>query len=767
VRAEESEDPLVGVVGPSSGTAILNNCHVDVTNTGAGNGYGIQAGAGMVMVWNSWAEGNATGGGSGYGIFATEGFVEVYGGSLAGTTARVFGVGGGTETIRNATAASIKSLSLWNGSSNDSPPANWETVAYNDAAWTAASAKSDWAVVITGADTFWTSDTGAGKRSLFRDSFTLSLTDVVSAILYWDGDDACEGIYVNGTLMDSWPIGIIGDDHGVREIDVSGELNFSGDNVIALSSTNTFDTVPAVGGSLVFKLIVLTGDGTILVHAAEGTVAPTEEPMWGDRAAWDVDDYGARHASDIHDAVSLNHLPTPTNQSADAGKAVVLNPTASAYVLGEEGSAAGGSFEVAITDVSNPPTEAQLITAFGPPDEFAGLGILNDNAADNNVYAVFSDLGHYWILPLAKAVVAAPNVAVAATTILAEDAGQWFGRAALELLPNGTWVLLYREAPAHADNGVDVLHIKFSDDEGETWTAEDTDLNGSAVAGFPMTPPSGTIADSEGPGEPWLILAPNGTLILHMWSVEYGVTNEGTYQSISTDNGITWTTPAQINFTGIADDANVFTTDDHFVYNGVIYISARRYDDVTPTNSKSIFLKSTDNGATWVYVADISSFTTDTWECALEYIGNDTIIALLRDKAFLKTYKSVSTDMGVTWSALSDITSAFGAIMGRTRLSTRAHIKGQENWWLDSVLIAYGFEQVDSGLAHDRRNAIWISPDRGTTWSGPHYVAAEIEDAGYGDMLYAASRGEWVFISYQGTLAEADLVQYDLTITGI
>jgi hypothetical protein len=422
--------------------------------------------------------------------------------------------------------------------------------------------------------------------------------------------------------------------------------------------------------------------------------------------------------------------------------------------------------EYLISGTSNPPTESELIGILGSPSSqrLGQTWLLNDNGDGLNEYLIVDDGSNFWFSTLTKSEISVPALESVSTGTVATQAGQWFGRASLEQIDN-VWVLCYREGSAHAVNDGE-LHIKFSSDYGATWTAEDIDLDSNPVTGFPMNPPDRDAGEDA--GEPWLYLAPNGNLILHMWRVDYGVTLNGTYQSISTDNGKTWSTGTAINFSGIADDDKIFSTDDHFVLGNTIYAGARQYDNVVPDNSKSIFIKSEDSGETWEYVSDISNFTTDTWEVALEYLGGTTILALLRDKIFTATYKSVSADLGATWSALEDITVAFGnAVMGRARMMTRSHVKRFDDWWNDRILIVAGFESVSSGNSHPRRNAIWISQDAGITWTGPLYVDAQTEDAGYGDMLYNPNTNEYVFISYQGTLLEADLIQYNFRISGI
>lgn len=419
-----------------------------------------------------------------------------------------------------------------------------------------------------------------------------------------------------------------------------------------------------------------------------------------------------------------------------------------------------------IANVSNPPTSAELIAVLGTPDENSQNSyILNDNGAGNNTYLIVSDGGHYLVLPLARTQEVLPVLgSITTATICTGGTNSWYGRASIKELSNHTLVLVYYHSSGHSTND-GALHIRFSTDYGATWTAEDKYTDGSSVSGFPMNPTEASAGEDA--GEPWLMIAPNGDLLLHMWRVHYAVTANGTYQSRSTDGGKTWSASAQIDWIGITDDTKVFATDDDFVYGGVIYIAARVYLDATPTEAKSVFIKSTDNGVTWNYVSDLSVMgSTDTSEMGMEYVGNNTIVAILRSLGNTKTYQTKSTDMGATWAALTDIT---GSITndGRQRIRTRAHLKGLSNWWNDSVLIMNGFVMDTGGTGFPRINAIWVSVDRGTTWVGPLEVDSSYGDGGYGDMFWDATNRVFVFISYRGTTSNANLIQYSFPVTGI
>ena len=360
-----------------------------------------------------------------------------------------------------------------------------------------------------------------------------------------------------------------------------------------------------------------------------------------------------------------------------------------------------------------------------------------------------------------------PSVTVASSVTIDAGAGadDWVARASIVRRPSdNALVMAYYKAEVHYTNVGD-LNLRFSSDNGGTWTAENTKLGGGAVSGFPMNPP---VSAGQDAGEPQLYVAPNGDLLIHMWRVDYAVSMGGSYQSRSTDGGHTWSTPAVIDFGGQADDTIVFSTDDSFVWDRVIYAGARVYTggaDGTP--SRSILISSDDNGASWTTVSIImdnnegDSPDFGGQEVGLEYVGNSTIVAMIRDNPHTKSYRRFSTNMGATWGALTDVTSTVG-IAGRQRVYTRSHLQGLDGWWKDPVLVMTGFVHQTPGTSTSRRNAVWFSPDRGTTWDGPHYIDSTTEDAGYGDIFWNGSG--YSVVSYQGTQNAASLKQYNLTV---
>jgi hypothetical protein len=346
------------------------------------------------------------------------------------------------------------------------------------------------------------------------------------------------------------------------------------------------------------------------------------------------------------------------------------------------------------------------------------------------------------------------SITVNNTTVLrtSEDEPNWWGRPTVEVV-NGVVVMVYYNTTQHGVNA-GALHIKFSDDYGASWSDEDKTLEGADVTNFPMNPPDCT--EGQDANEPWLYLAPNGNLLLHMWRRENGavlpaVELNGMYQSISSDGGETWSVPAVIDFVDIADDTVIVTTDDHFVYDGVIYACGRNAD-----GNITLLVKSEDNGGTWTHIANV---TTSTTEIGMEYLGDNNIHAVLRTSSNISAKRALSDDMGETWTIV-DIGHIIGN-SGRHHIWTKAHLEGDAVWWTDSYLIMCGFIFV---TANSRRNCLWFSKDGGINWSEPYYVDDPFDDGGYGDLFYNPNTGEYVFMCYRGTQFKADLVQYNISV---
>jgi len=135
------------------------------------------------------------------------------------------------------------------------------------------------------------------------------------------------------------------------------------------------------------------------------------------------------------------------------------------------------------------------------------------------------------------------------TRVLANADGRWFGRATVEQTVEGLIVLCYREASKHTGSD-GVIHVRFSKDGGKSWSRPDHTLDGSPISGFPVS------FEEDDAFEPYVYLAPNGRLILHVWRTtgRDHRRGKGTWQTDSMDNGRTWSKLRQVDFIGIEHD---------------------------------------------------------------------------------------------------------------------------------------------------------------------------------------------------------------------
>ena len=65
-----------------------------------------------------------------------------------------------------------------------------------------------------------------------------------------------------------------------------------------------------------------------------------------------------------------------------------------------------GVVKTSVADTSNPPTDAELDSAFGTPQMVGKgfVGLLNDGGSGSNVYLIASDGTNWWHVLLTKAV---------------------------------------------------------------------------------------------------------------------------------------------------------------------------------------------------------------------------------------------------------------------------------------------------------------------------------------------------------------------------
>lgn len=193
-------------------------------------------------------------------------FTATYYGGLGRPSAQ-FTTLSGTETVgllyvaeRPATTGLVystdaqgKCLSLWNGATNDPPPAGWETIGFNDSAWTAAvQVADDLLQVFHNAHSIWQAVASptepGGQGILHRRSFTLTADQIAVAIganLRTWADDFVDAVYVNGTAV-SVNDGLIVNNQGpMLGFNIPLSALIAGTNVIAIHARDDIDA-PAI-----------------------------------------------------------------------------------------------------------------------------------------------------------------------------------------------------------------------------------------------------------------------------------------------------------------------------------------------------------------------------------------------------------------------------------------------------------------------------------------------------------------------------------------
>ena len=98
------------------------------------------------------------------------------------------------------------------------------------------------------------------------------------------------------------------------------------------------------------------------------------------------------------------------------------------------------------------------------------------------------------------------------TTIRPTHDGRYFGRASLQVLANGVWVMTYIHSDHHWKCHDGQIEVMFSADEGRTWAPPNTYLDGKPVSGLPSA--ASPKESPHDPIEPYIYLAPNGDLVI-------------------------------------------------------------------------------------------------------------------------------------------------------------------------------------------------------------------------------------------------------------
>jgi len=324
----------------------------------------------------------------------------------------------------------------------------------------------------------------------------------------------------------------------------------------------------------------------------------------------------------------------------------------------------------------------------------------------------------------------------------------WYGRCFLAIVDEDRWIMALRSGTNHIAWGQrDAIHLLTSTDEGRTWGELDRWFDGTSIRGLPFE-------DGHTHSEPGLFSMPNGDLILQFWRTGY---TSGTKQLRSRDAGRTWQLDINRIFVEGVDGAagdRVIGTEDFFVdpeNPSDVYMAFQYFH--YEGQAGTLLAKTQDHGRTYGFVSWIGPLADEkdpdggaTFEPAIEYVGDRTIVAVLRDGAGnRRTWQTKSVDMGASFDPLTDISRSVdggvsNGVWQRARLYKESNPFFQHGNSLDYAggegrLWGYGLHS--NGGGYTRKPAVYWSDDNGESWGGPELLHGPMEpgtDTGYGDM---------------------------------
>ena len=321
----------------------------------------------------------------------------------------------------------------------------------------------------------------------------------------------------------------------------------------------------------------------------------------------------------------------------------------------------------------------------------------------------------------------------------------WVGRG--RLVEHGpTWIFVYVQSGQHGFDKSQIMHVRFSTDEGSTWTEADTLPDGTPVRGAPLVSHDDDCEVAEGV----LVVCPNGDLLLHAMERTPEI-SRGTYQYRSADGGRSW-----------RDEGKVLGKDTlrvalgHTIVGEAIYLpmleSARA--DTRRVGPLDVDLyRSVDGGKTWRLVGRIAAGDEGVNETGIAHLGGRTLVAVHRTNAEDRTRLRRSDDLGRTWGPLVDLGPGVGAVQQPQlkRFADEPH-----------RLYLFGRERIEEYV---QRNALWYSDDQGKSWTKIPLDERALVDTGYGDALKRTD-GALCYLAYRGTDDRAEMFRYVLRPAG-
>lgn len=387
------------------------------------------------------------------------------------------------------------------------------------------------------------------------------------------------------------------------------------------------------------------------------------------------------------------------------------------------------------------------------------------------------------ILGFTRGEILVPNQSADRTSFLSYTrvGNDWQGRANLLENELGEWVMIWVEGVDHSDrsDATQRVNISFSNDEGETWTANNLDLNSNPVSGFPLEAQAvgGVVVDNN------FFKCPNGDLIiLGIEQVPSGSSgwnglNVTISQFRSTNHGKTWTYdqdfPTQVGLTTAAQKGSVQGCFEHMTIGADVYVPLLIVN-TSLSDSRVVLCKTTNNADTWSIVGDIVGLgeRPDTWtETGLVHLGGSKIAAVGAPNGvnFNEVEYRESEDLGVTWGTVRSIYAELGytgicqptmiVLGGNILLSGRdtKKVVGNDLLSLRDRCSVWTTEVADPfQVANTRRN--YLDP----YYSGASTSALLQGDAGYGRALQKSDNSVF-YVGYYGLSGEALIYKYSVS----
>ncbi|MHC4176266.1 MAG: sialidase family protein [Planctomycetota bacterium] len=306
------------------------------------------------------------------------------------------------------------------------------------------------------------------------------------------------------------------------------------------------------------------------------------------------------------------------------------------------------------------------------------------------------------------------------------------------------WVFAYVDGYKHGRSVPRLIQLRFSDDEGRTWSKVNMLPDGTPVKGAPLqTDEPNRIEICEGV----ILTCPNKDLLFIGRTFDHrpepGQFADGTTQFRSTDGGASWTNEGSL----LKAPAAVMSLG-RAVAGEAIFISVmdRQTEGINDPLYNCLY-RSDDNGKSWKRVSTYGGPRDGINETGVVYAGNNTLMVVCRTSSEKSTKMRISRDMGVSWEPFVDITDQVHVVQ-QPKLQTldgepgRIHLTGRD--------------RVEE---YSQRNCLWHTDDLGRSWTMFPLDEKFFTDSGYGEVMKRKG-GDLYYIGYRGTDDAADIWSY-------